>query len=182
MRTKELRVFHGLVNYGTQAGLFARALREAGVEAISVAFPDPFKRHIDVELLHGGNLFQKVIKHTWNRIRFVLWFFKYNTFHFYFGSSLFPNQFDLPLYKFFGKKVIMEYLGYDVQLYQLSVDKYSITNIKSYKSLDEHIIADSQKIKRLKRETKFVDLQLVCAPCYSEFVKDAQVLPLAIDI
>ena len=55
MRTKELRVFHGLVNYGTQAGLFARALREAGVEAISVAFPDPFKRHIDVELLHGGD-------------------------------------------------------------------------------------------------------------------------------
>lgn len=78
-KPKRLKVFHGLVNYGTQAGLFAQELRKLGIEAISVSFPDPYKRLIDVELLTGGNLFQKIIKHSWNWIRRFYWFFKFNT-------------------------------------------------------------------------------------------------------
>jgi glycosyltransferase involved in cell wall biosynthesis len=182
MRKARLRVFQGLVNYGTQAGLFAQGLREAGIDAISVSYPDAYKRLIDIELLHGGNTVQKIFRHSWNWIRRIYWFFRYNTFHFYYGTSLFPKQMDLPLYRFFGKKVIMEYLGYDVQLYQKSIDKYLITNVASYKPHEESIRADSSKIARLRHETKYVDLQLVCEPGYSEFVENSRVLPLAIDV
>ena len=181
-KVKKLKVFHGLVNYGTQSGLFARALRERGISAISVTSPDPFKRETDIELLHGGSFFQKIFKHSWNWARRVYWFFKYNTFHFYYGTTLFPKQIDLPLYKFFKKKVIMEYLGYDVQLYQYSIEKYEITNVKYYYPHDISIKADKIKIARLKSESRYLDKQLVCAPSYTEFVTGSSILPLALDL
>lgn len=182
--SKKLKVFHGLVNYGTQAGILSQELRNQGVCAFSLCYNDSYKRKIDKELLHGGNLFQKIIKHTYNLFFKFSCFCKYNTFHFYFGTSLFPFGIDLKLYRFFGKKVIMEYLGWDVQLYQFSIDKYEITNASFYKnhSLEIQKLHDIKKKKRLAFEKKHVDIQLVCAPYLSEFVVGSTVLPLAIDL
>jgi hypothetical protein len=181
MQLNKLKVFHGLVNYGTQAGLLAKSLRENGIEAKSVVYHDSFKRQTDIELLFGGNIIQKVFNHSWNWIRRFYWFFRYNTFHFYYGISLFPFQLDLPLYKFFGKKVIMEYLGFDVQLYRFSVEKYGKnTNIGFMKK--GGLKHDNKILKRLRFESRYLDMKLVCAPCYSEFVTGSIVLPLAIDI
>jgi hypothetical protein len=181
VRRNKLKIFHGLVNYGTQAGLFAKVLRNQGIDAISVVYPDKFNRFADIQLLYGGTFIQKIFKHLWNWIRRFYWFFRYNTFHFYFGTTLFPFQLDLPLYNLFGKKVIMEYLGFDIQRYQYSKDKYGkYTNIGFMK--EEGIKHDKKIIKRFEFESRYLDLKLVCAPCYSEFVPDAKVLPLAIDI
>ena len=182
MKNKKLKVFHGLVNYGTQAGLFAKGLREKGIDAISVSGPDLFKRQIDVELLHGGNWIEKIVKHSINWIRRFCWFFKYNTFHFYYGTTLFPKQMDLPFYKIFGKKIVFHYLGNDVQGYKISVEKYKWTNMQGFIGNKDPILYDKKIETRLLRETKYANLQLVCAPCYSEFVLNAKVLPLAIDI
>src|SRR5690606_7236590 len=91
-------------------------------------------------------------------------------------------QIDLPFYKLFGKKVIMEYLGYDVQLYQFSIDKYETTNVRFYKDHDSSKKFDTLKLKRLKYETKYIDKQSVCAPYISEFVPGSNVLPLGIDL
>lgn len=180
---KKLKVFHGLVNYGTQAGLFAKELRSQGVDAISVSYPDKFKRQIDVELLHGGNYLEKLFKHSWNWVRRFYWFFRYNTFHFYYGTSLLPSHADLPFYKLFGKKLVFHYLGKDVKLYKSSVEKYKISNMAfSSGTPEEALIKDKKKLRRLKKETKYADLQLVCSPIYSEYVKGSQLLPLAIDL
>ena len=181
--TKKLKVFHGLVNYGTQAGLFAKELRNQGVEAISVVTYDPYKRPVDVELLHGGSFFQKIFKHTFNTFRKIYWFFNYNTFHFYYGTSLFPYKLDLPLYRLFNKRVIFHYLGKDVKLYKTSVEKYKISNMAySSGTPEEALKKDEKKTRRLRFETKYSDLQLVCSPIYSEFVAGSQLLLLAIDL
>lgn len=175
------KIFHGLVNYGIQSGLFARELRNLGYDAISVTYPDSFKRITDVELKHGGNFFQKIIKHSWNYLFRIMCFFKYDLFHFYYGTSLLPNQMDLPFYKMFGKKVIMEYLGNDIQGYQLSVEKYKWTNVSFMMSQEQGKIYDQRITNRYNREKKYIDKSLVCAPCYSEFAPKSEVLPLAID-
>lgn len=180
--SKELKVFHGMVNYGTQAGYFSRGLREKGIVAISVAGPDKIKRSCDITLeSHRGrpNRIANIFIDILQRIR---WFKKYNIFHFYFGTTLFPYQIDLPFYKIFRKKVVMEYLGYDVQLYKYSIDKYRITNVKYYHSKYESLKADRRKLIRLNFEKYFLDKQLVCAPYLSEFVPKSEVLPLAIDL
>lgn len=181
-RNKQLKVFHGLVNYGTQAGLFARELRNQGIEAISVTYPDPFKRITDVELKHGGNIFQKIVRHTWNYLFRIKCMFTYNVFHFYYGTTLLPYQLDLPLLRFLGKKIVMEYLGWDLQLYEYSIKKYKYTNARYYKDEKEAIEGDKFKIRRLQFESKFLDKQYVCAPYLSEFLPSSQVLPLGIDL
>lgn len=172
IKKKKLKVFHGLVNYGTQAGMLAKGLRDVGVEAFSVSTPDPSQRLIDFELLHGGSFLQKVKKHSINKILKIRWFFKYDLFHFYFGRTLMPYNLDLYFYRLFGKKVVMEYLGHDVDLC-LGMNGLDYRN---------RICDRIKKIKRIKFQAKWVDKQLVCSPYYYQFVDNSIILPLALDI
>jgi glycosyltransferase involved in cell wall biosynthesis len=183
MTTDKLKVFHGLVNYGTQAGIISKTLREEfNIKSISVVTADPFKRQIDIELLHGGNFMSKVFKHSWNNIRKIYWLFTYNTFHFYFGKTFFKNQIDLPFYKLLGKKVVMHYLGNDVEQYQWSLDHYKITNMEFMMTAEVGKKHDEKVKKRVAYESKYIDYKIVCAPQYSPFVPDAQVIPLTVDL
>lgn len=181
-KTRKPRIFHGLVNYGTQSGMFARQLRNEGFDAISVTYPDKFKRITDVELLHGGSLIEKIFKHTWNYLFRIYCFFKYDIFHFYYGNSLLPGQIDLPFYRLFGKKVVMEYLGSDIQGYQESIRKYKWTNVAYMMTPEAGMAHDREIAQRRAFERKYIDKTFVCAPCYSEFVPESEVLPLAIDL
>ena len=183
MKKEKLRVFHGLVNYGTQSGFYAKELQKCRINALSVTGYDSFARITDITLKNSGrNLLEKIYNYIWNNLYLIKCFFLFNVFHFYFGKSLSRFQLDLPFYHFFGKKVIFHYLGLDVQLYQSTVEKYKINNVhfifdaKSGKKHDRIIS------KRLNFEKRFTDLQMVCAPCYSEFVHGSIVLPLAIDL
>ena len=178
--TKQIKIFHGIINYGTQAGLFANELRKRNFVSFSIGIPDPFKRRIDFELLHGGNFPQKAIKHLFNVVIKWYCFFKYNTFHFYFGKTLFDSKIDLPLYRFFGKRVVMEYLGNDIHLYSVLVDRYQLPSEHTFaQNIEEH---DQKTVKRFNYEKQFIDKMLVCSPCYAEFADDAETLTLALDI
>lgn len=180
---KKFRVFHGLVNYGTQAGFFARELRKQGISSMSVCGYDRLNRIIDVTLKNSGNnILQKAYHYIWNSCFKVKSFFSFDIFHFYYGITLTNKQWDLPFYKLFGKKVVFHYLGFDVQLYQHSVDKFEVTNLRFEFNSITGALHDKAILKRLKFETKYADIQIVCAPCYSEFVNGSIVLPLAIDI
>lgn len=179
---RKMRVFHGLVNYGTQAGILARALRTLGCEAISVTNPDAFGRLTDQQLRSGGNPFQKIIRHLWNYGFKLHCFIRYEVFHFYYGTSLLPRQWDLPLYRLFGKKVILEYLGNDIQGYEQSIQRYRWTNVMFMMSPEEGRAADRRIQQRLAFESRYADRTLVCAPMYSEFAPNSSVLPLAIDL
>jgi hypothetical protein len=179
---KKPKVFQGLVNYGTQSGLFARELRELGFESISVTFFDSFKRVTDIELKHGGNIFQKLYRHFCNMVFLIKCLFKYDIFHFYYGGTLFPGQLDLPLYKLLKKKVIMEYLGNDIQGYDKSIEKYKWTNVNYMMTPEQGKVYDFKIKKRYQFEQKYINLELVCAPVYTEFTCKAKTLPLAVDI
>lgn len=179
---RKSKIFHGLVNYGTQSGLFARELRNLGYDAISVTNPDSYKRLTDVELKHGGNILQKLVRHSWNYLFRIKCFFKYDIFHFYYGKSLMPYHLDLPFYKLFGKKVVMEYLGNDIQGFRLSVEKYKWTNVSFIMSQEKGALYDQRITSRYNREKKYIDKSLVCAPNYSEFAPTSEVLTLAVDI
>jgi glycosyltransferase involved in cell wall biosynthesis len=178
---RKIKIFHGLVNYGTQAGLFSKELRTFGYESLSVVGQDEFKRSVDIQLNSNLTFIEKPFFLLYNFFRKIYWFCKFDIFHFYYGTTLFRQR-DLPFYKLFGKKVVMEYLGWDVQLYKYSINKYEFTNARFYTSVQKALIGDENKLKRLRYEEKYIDRQFVCAPCYSEFVKDCEVLPLGIDI
>lgn len=181
MNKQSMRVFHGLVNYGTQAGVFARELRHKGICAQSVTGYDKFHRLTDLTLKHSGrNVIEKILNFSINLFIKLRCFFKFNIFHFYFGRSLFAHHFDLPFYNIFGKKVVFHYLGVDVQQYGVSVSKYKTTNIKSY--ISDGNTHDEIISKRIEKEYRYSDLMVVCAPYISEFVNNSIVVPLAINL
>ena len=178
--SKKLKVFHGIINYGTQAGLFSAALRKRGIDSFSLGWPDPFKRQIDFELLHGGNLIEKSLRHFVNILLKIKCFISYNTFHFYYGKTLFDSKIDLRFYKFFGKKVVMEYLGNDIHLHTVLIERYQLP--KSHDFNLRPLENDKETKERYEFEKKFIDKILVCSPCYAEFADDAETLTLAIEV
>ena len=167
-----MKVFHGLVNYGTQAGLFAKELRNIGVKAVSVTHADTLKRQIDINMRYDLNQKSVIIRQFQRMWILFSSFFKYNVFHFYFGHSLWPFNIDLPLYRLFGKKVVMEYMGTDIDLWL------------GKNGVDGHgrPVNRTKLVKRVYRQAKLVDKQLVCAPCYYQYVDNSIILPLALDL
>jgi glycosyltransferase involved in cell wall biosynthesis len=186
MNNKKLKVFHGLKNFGTQAGLFVKELRKQDIEAISVVHQDKFDRDVDVQIPYGGkNKIQRLFNLLRSIVRRFYWFCKYNTFHFYWGTTLLPRQWDLPFYKLFGKKVIMEYLGHDIRHYQTLVERYDLPESHVYYiNMDEH---DNKTRRRINNEKQHIDYIVSCLPTHVDFAKSYdmevnEVLPLAINV
>lgn len=184
-KNKKAKIFHGLVNYGTQSGLFARELRRNGFNAISVTHFDSYKRLTDVELSSEGSFWFKLVNSISNHFFLLKCFFKYDIFHFYFGSTLFPFQIDLYFYKLFGKKVVMEYLGNDVRPYEKLIEKFNLGIDHPF--FINQIPHDNKVRKRLLFENKFIDYKLVCSPIYKSHanffgIEIQSVLNLAIEM
>lgn len=177
------RIFYGLVNYGTQSGLFSKEMRNKGFDSVSVTLKDKYKRQTDITLDAGKfSLGNKVVEAILLLPVKLSFFFKYDIFHFFFGKSLLPFNLDLPFYKFFGKTVFMEYLGNDCQLYKESVEKYKWTNMSHMFSPSEGFALDKKIKKRMSWNNKYVAKNIVCAPNYEEFVVNSHILPLAFDL
>jgi len=176
------RIFLGLVNFGTQAGVLASYLRRAGHDALSLTAADPHARATDRVLPSADGLLRGLIAKLRSYAIRLRCIYRYDIFHFFYGVTLLPFQLDLPLYRWLGKKVVMEYLGNDIQGYAASVDQYRWTNVAHMMSPEEGRVYDRRIQRRYRREQRYVDHSLVCAPCYSEFAPGAELLPLAIDL
>ena len=171
MQVNDMKVFHGLINYGTQAGLLAEGLRRKGVEAESYVWKDPFNRLIDYNLSETFSR-HRIIRWCQKIVLFLKCFRKFNIFHFYYGRSFLRGNVDLPLYHLFKKKVVMEYLGTDVDLWL------------GYNGVDwrGRPINRVKLVKRVIKQSRLLDKQLVCSPHYYQFVDNSIIVPLAINI
>lgn len=177
-----MKILHGFANYGTQSGILARMLRSNGFDAVSITYEDTFLRETDISIANSKTTSDKLFNRPIRLLNRIFWFFKFDVFHFYFGASLLPCHLDFFFYKLFGKKIICHYLGNDVQSYEKSISKYKWTNMPGFIGNGDPIKYDSKIKKRLIVESRFADLQVVCAPVYSEFVAKSTVLPLALNI
>ena len=167
-----MKIFHGLVNYGTQAGMLAKGLRDAGYESISVVYDDSSSRLVDVDINRDINSKYSIIR-RFRRLKFLIsLFFKYDVFHFYFGRTLLPYNIDLPFYHLFGKKIVMEYLGSDIDLWL------------GFNGVDwrGRPVDRVKLVKKVRRQSRQFDKQLVCNPYLYEFVDNSIILPLALDL
>ncbi len=168
-----MRVFLGLVNYGTQAGMLAKGLRDAGVVALSVVYEDSFfSRLVDVNICRDINERNSIVRRFKRLLYLISLFRKYNVFHFFFGKTLLPFNIDAPFYRLFGKKVVMEYLGTDINLWL------------GYNGVDwrGRPVDRVKLVKRVYKQAKQFDRQLVCSPVYYEQVDNSIFLPLALDL
>jgi glycosyltransferase involved in cell wall biosynthesis len=177
------KVFLGFYNWGTQAGLHSQMLRKQGFDTKSLVFSDKYNRIADKTIsIPSGR-----IAHVVLRFIYGIWFFflnfKKDVFIFYGGKTFLPKGLDLVLLKLLGKTIIFYYMGNDVQGYEVSIKKYKYTNMRNYfTSHKKGLRYDKRVSKRLSIHSKYASHQLVCAPCYLEFVPGSNLLPLVINI
>ena len=110
-----MKVLHAPSEIAGQPSILARALRDLGVEAWSLATnptyaqykPDEHPPLDDMPLIprylgYAGLVAKHVARH--------------DVYHFHFGRTLIPpHNFDLPLYRALGKKLVFHYHGCDIR-------------------------------------------------------------------
>ncbi len=154
-----MRILHAPENIAGQASILAQAQRELGSEADVLIFnQNKFNYNCDINLSLSGKT--KATKCFLLMFNFIRCFFKYDIFHFHFGSSLLPYNLDLPILKFFRRKMVMHYWGSDIRQSDIAI------NYVYFKTLDElqkiyPEKEDKNKIKRLKKIEKYVNLTII---------------------
>lgn len=110
-----MRVLHAPSEIAGQTSILARALREIGVEAWSLATNPTFANYRVDEMLPYDPMppLRRYAGYLGMTARHLL---RWDVFHFHFGRTLIPpHNFDLPLYRALGKKLVFHYHGCDVR-------------------------------------------------------------------
>ena len=187
-KIKKQRVFHGIVNYGSQASLLAMGLRNLDININTKTYTvgDQYQRNTDFEFKKRNSIPSKLFYHSlvYPLVKLYV-FFYFQTFHFYFGRTLTQKKWDLPLYRFFGKKVVMHYLGDDIRNYKMLISRYKLPKDHIYVKNEKH--HDRIVSQRIKREIKYVDLFIASLPTHVDFAKEygldiKNIIPLSLNL
>jgi glycosyltransferase involved in cell wall biosynthesis len=110
-----MRVLHAPSEIAGQTSILARALRDLGVEAHSLATNPTFAQYAVDEMRPYDAMSppRRYLGYVGNLARHLG---KWDVFHFHFGRTMIPpHNFDLPLYHALGKKVVFHYHGCDIR-------------------------------------------------------------------
>jgi len=153
----KLRILHAPNNIANQANIIARAQRELGYSSWSCDFSNNWFNYksdqcLDLEKLN--NKYHRIFRMSQFFLNSIL---KYNVFHFYFGNTLLPRYYDLPILKRMNKKMVMQYLGSDIRQKSIAErkNKFLQVKVKDEKEIRHRISTVAKYIK-----TAIVDYEL----------------------
>jgi glycosyltransferase involved in cell wall biosynthesis len=110
-----VKVLHAPSEIAGQTSILARALRDLGVEAWSLATNPTFAQH-SVDEMRPFDTRGALPRYAGYAGLLAKHLFRWDVFHFHFGRTLIPpHNFDLPLYHALGKTVVFHYHGCDVR-------------------------------------------------------------------
>lgn len=115
----DLRILHAPSEIAGQMGAVTRAQRELGYTAHSCLYTHHWLGYEQSEctmLLKSGDEWNSKWIDDLRKLQFFMdSISKYDVFHFYFGRTLHPLHYDLPVLKKHGKKMVMHYWGDDIR-------------------------------------------------------------------
>lgn len=175
-----MRVLHAPYDIAGQASILAKAQRELGVEADVLIFnQNKFNYPCDINLsLSGKTIPHKILLLITNFIRSI---FKYDVFHFHFGSSLLPYNLDLPILNLLKKKVVMHYWGSDIRQYSIAKN-YLFFNTLSELQMICTQRDENEIIKKIEMIAKYCDLTVVGDHSLLPYSTKSLVVKQAIDL
>jgi glycosyltransferase involved in cell wall biosynthesis len=110
-----MRVLQAPSEIAGQTSILARALRDLGVEAWSLATNPTFAQY-SVDEMRPYDAMPPLARYAGYAGLLSKHLFRWDVFHFHFGRTLIPpHNFDLPLYRALGKKVIYHFHGCDIR-------------------------------------------------------------------
>jgi len=168
-----LRVLHAPSEIAGQPSILARALRDLGVDAWSLATNPTFAQYHPDEHppLDAMPLLPRYAGYAGLVARHLG---RHDVFHFHFGRTLMPpHNLDLPLYRALGKKLVFHFHGCDVRnrAHMLATHRWSTCT-----ECEPFCLPRRQA--RILRETR-ADARLVSTPDLLESVPGAEQLHVA---
>lgn len=173
-----LRVLHAPAEIAGQASVLARALRGLGVEAHSLAYNPGFPQYQPDEMQPYDDLpplprYLGYLASTLRNLR------HWDVCHFHFGRTLIPpHNFDLPLHRALGRRVVFHYHGCDVR------DRAHMlaTHTRATCSECDPFCNPGRQKRVLASAERFADAELVSTPDLLESATRARHLPVALDL
>ncbi len=138
----EIKIFHGTMEIANQMYTYTSGLKKLGAFAKSANFYNSYLQYKSDITSDYRYVPQKLINELLN---------SYDIFHFHFGTTLYPDNSDLPILKKLGKILIMQYWGSDVRRLSL-IKKFNPYALS--KNLDEKAIVS--KLKFFAENIKYV--------------------------
>lgn len=174
-----MRILHAPINSAGQAFTIARAQRKLGHQSDVWVFYETHLAYQNDRNLHLETK-PRFIKEIVMFGAFLSAIFRYDVFHFHCGLSFLPGYLDIPILKFFGKKVLMQYWGSDVIQSDI---KGPYTNFSAHDFQKTHPNLDNeQRRAKIKRVFKWADMVIVGAHSLLPYAPKALVVPKAIDL
>jgi glycosyltransferase involved in cell wall biosynthesis len=173
-----MKVLHAPSEIAGQASTLARALRALGVEAHSLATNAGFPQYRPDELRPYDDLpvLPRYAGYASNLMRHLG---RYDVYHFHFGRTLIPpHNFDLPLYRALGAKVVFHYHGCDVRNRAHMIATHAFATCTE---CDPFCNPARQQII-LKSAERYADAEIVSTPDLLESATRARQVPVAVDL
>lgn len=164
-----MRVLFSPKEVAGQISVLSKTLRSLGVRATSLTFiSNRFGYQVDrnVDIGRYPVLLQSLIK----RILLVFFILKFDIFHFQAGRSLLLDNSDLPILKFFRKKVLMHFHGSEIRN-----PDYVATLGDGRRNLPP--ITTVKQVSQLRFLRNYVDKFIVATPDLLDLVPGAFYLP-----
>ncbi len=175
---KPLRVLHAPAEIAGQASVLARALRVLGVEAHSLAYNPGFPQYQPDEprpydawppLPRYAGYLASAARHLG----------RYDLYHFHFGRTLIPpHNFDLPLVRGLGGRVVFHYHGCDVR----NRAHMLATHARATCTECDPFCIPARQQRILASAKRHADAELVSTPDLLESAPAARHLPVAADL
>jgi hypothetical protein len=164
---------------GGQMQLLAETMRKRWLQATAAAYNDDFRGYQnDIMLARPG------ARGPVSRSLFFLWALAhYDVFHFFWGISLWSwkrwHNLDLPLLRFFGKKIVVHFRGLDVV--DIAYFDYLREKSRGATTAKPPMSRPDQQ-RGVKKWLKYADVVLVSEPDLHDVVPNAILSPQVIDM
>lgn len=180
MIKKKYRILHASINTAGQPTVISRAQRLLGYKSDVLVFSRNYFNYecdINLDLKNQKSKLSKSIILLKNFISCVA---HYDIFHFHSGLSLLPGNLDLPILKFFGKKVVMEYWGSDIIQTDIAV-YYTCWTKENLAKIYPNINNDKKR-KKIDKISRLANATIVGDYSLSLYSKKSKVIRQAIDL
>lgn len=173
----KLRILHAPTNIANQMTIISKAQRELGYYSWSCSFSNNWFNYKSDQCLNLEKINNKYLRIFRMSQFFLNSILKYDVFHFYFGNTLLPRYYDLPILKRMNKKVIMHYGGSEIRQKSIAVrkNKFARVKVKDEKEIRHRILTVSKYIT-----TAIVDYEL--HECIQGYFKKVVIIRQAINI
>lgn len=152
MQLKDKKIMHGMTEIAGQGYYSVKGLKDNHYDAKLILWKEspvkyPYDKCLQVQVTRNVRSIGAIFKILINAFKCAV---KFDIFHFHFGYSLVPFNFDLPVLKFMNKRLIFEFHGSDIRQKEIA-----ITANPYMRNLE---FVDTDKIlKRMKIIGKYAD-------------------------